>query len=271
MAINIKNNVGYGLSQALLDIPSKPIVARRNPTTSDRAQLGQCWVNTVGGTVFFLTSISAGSYSWYEAAQITASVTTTGAIVAGTTLTVGTGLTVTLGGADVTGDSEFTGDIDVTGDVDITGQLLLTGDLILIGGVDINGAGGEPTEISTGTGDITIGNKTGSMALAASSCTMDLADDAGASYVSIKNDTGDVKFIVTSLGDVAATLFDAPTLRVASGNTATSPLITCGSDAPTASVAKGSLYIRLDGSTTNDRLYIATDNAGTWTSVTCGA
>ena len=271
MAFQSKHETAYGLSQAILNIPNKPIVARRNPTNRDKAQLGQSWVNTVGGTVFFLTSVSAGSYTWYEAAQITASVTTTGAIIAGTTLTATTGFTVLAGGATITGNSTITGDLDMTGDLDVTGETLLTGDLVQVGVCDINGAGAAATSISTGTGDTTIGNKTGTIAIEAASATIDLADDAGASYVSIKNDTGDVKFQVTSLGACAADLFDAATFRVASGAAPTSPLITCGNGAPSDSVAVGSLYIRLDPTAATERLYIAVDNAGTWTNVTCAA
>lgn len=43
--------------------------------------------------------------------------------------------------------------------------------------------------------------------------------------------------------------------------------ITSGTGAPAASVPKGSLYLRTDGSGATDRLYIATDAVGTWTSV----
>ena len=41
-----------------------------------------------------------------------------------------------------------------------------------------------------------------------------------------------------------------------------------GSGAPTLSAAQGSLYMRTDGSTTSDRLYVNTDGATAWTSVT---
>ena len=44
-----------------------------------------------------------------------------------------------------------------------------------------------------------------------------------------------------------------------------------GSGAPTLSAAKGSLYLRSDGTTTNDRAYVATDSAGTWTALTTAA
>ena len=40
-----------------------------------------------------------------------------------------------------------------------------------------------------------------------------------------------------------------------------------GSGAPTVVAAKGSLYLRSDGTGVNDRMYVATDGAGTWTAV----
>jgi hypothetical protein len=52
------------------------------------------------------------------------------------------------------------------------------------------------------------------------------------------------------------------------GNGAT---IKSGTGAPTYSAAKGSLYIRIDGSSTSTRLYVNTNGATTWTSVTTGA
>jgi hypothetical protein len=41
-----------------------------------------------------------------------------------------------------------------------------------------------------------------------------------------------------------------------------------GSGAPTVSAGKGSLYLRTDGSTTNDRAYINTNGSTTWTALT---
>lgn len=41
-----------------------------------------------------------------------------------------------------------------------------------------------------------------------------------------------------------------------------------GSGAPSVSAAKGSLYLRSDGSSTSTRLYSASDSAGTWVAVT---
>jgi hypothetical protein len=44
-----------------------------------------------------------------------------------------------------------------------------------------------------------------------------------------------------------------------------------GSGAPTLSAAKGSLYLRSDGSATNNRAYINTDGGTTWTALTTAA
>jgi hypothetical protein len=41
-----------------------------------------------------------------------------------------------------------------------------------------------------------------------------------------------------------------------------------GSGAPTVAAVKGSLYLRTDGSTTNDRMYVNTNGSTTWTAVT---
>lgn len=44
-----------------------------------------------------------------------------------------------------------------------------------------------------------------------------------------------------------------------------------GSGAPTVAAAKGSLYLRSDGSSTSTRAYINTDGSTTWTSLTTAA
>ena len=47
--------------------------------------------------------------------------------------------------------------------------------------------------------------------------------------------------------------------------------IYAGSGAPTLSAAKGSLYLRTDGSSTSTRAYINTDGATTWTNLVTAA
>jgi len=49
------------------------------------------------------------------------------------------------------------------------------------------------------------------------------------------------------------------------------PCIISGSGAPTMEAPQGSLYLRTDGTTTNDRAYINTDGSTTWTAITTAA
>jgi hypothetical protein len=46
---------------------------------------------------------------------------------------------------------------------------------------------------------------------------------------------------------------------------------TSGSGAPNFVASKGTLYVNLDGTTTNDRLYVNTDGATAFTSITTAA
>lgn len=61
----------------------------------------------------------------------------------------------------------------------------------------------------------------------------------------------------------------APATGVFMGSSAIGVIF--GSGAPTVSAVKGSLYLRTDGSATNNRAYINTDGATTWTAITTAA
>ena len=83
---------------------------------------------------------------------------------------------------------------------------------------------------------------------------------------------------VTTLSATGNVIADSATALVAGGasafiatNTANSMGISVGSGAPTVSAAKGSLYLRSDGTTTNDRAYINTNGTTTWTALTTAA
>lgn len=52
---------------------------------------------------------------------------------------------------------------------------------------------------------------------------------------------------------------------------ATQPSIVAGTGAPTFSAIKGTLYIRLDGSSTSTRMYVNTTGSTTWTNFTSAA
>ena len=49
------------------------------------------------------------------------------------------------------------------------------------------------------------------------------------------------------------------------------PRIVVGTGAPTFTAPQGSLYIRVDGSSTSTRLYVNTNGSTTWTNVTTAA
>jgi hypothetical protein len=53
--------------------------------------------------------------------------------------------------------------------------------------------------------------------------------------------------------------------------TALTPGVYSGTGAPAITAAKGSLFLRLDGSSTSTRAYINTDGGTTWTAVTTAA
>lgn len=112
---NQRKNVDYGLTNALQSIPPLPIIAQRDPTAADYAELGTEWINKSSDNFFILTSIVAGSAVWKSGAggggdftsitvnpgNITAVagniVATAGSMSAGTTVTAGTGITATTG------------------------------------------------------------------------------------------------------------------------------------------------------------------------------
>jgi len=99
----------------------------------------------------------------------------------------------------------------------------------------------------------------------------------GFQTVSVDSNTGAVTTTstfgstVSTPGTVTADSDTAPVAGGAAGFLATSTAgfgIYFGSGAPTVSAAKGSLYLRTDGTTTNNRAYINTDGATTWTALT---
>lgn len=55
------------------------------------------------------------------------------------------------------------------------------------------------------------------------------------------------------------------------GGASTHPTWTAGTGAPTFTAAQGSLYTRIDGSSTSTRLYVNTTGSTTWTNVTTAA
>lgn len=91
MAIR-RSNLAYGMGDNLISLAPDPIVAKRAPTTRDKAPIGTIWVDQPNDDSYILTSIVANSATWINAGGGTGTfnaltVTTTASI--GTTLLVG--------------------------------------------------------------------------------------------------------------------------------------------------------------------------------------
>ena len=65
MAVNLQPNVVYGVTDdTSVQVLPMPIQAVRNPTTLDRAPIGQVWINTVAATAFLLTKVENNTSTW---------------------------------------------------------------------------------------------------------------------------------------------------------------------------------------------------------------
>jgi hypothetical protein len=162
-------------------------------------------------------------------------VTATGNVVGGNLIT-----SAAISAASVSASANVVG-----GNVNTAGLITATGNVV---GGNVNTAG-----LISATGNITGGNI-----------------NTGAQVSATGNITGGN---IRTAGQVVA----ASATAIAAGGTQSLGLefsttadfgIFFGSGAPTISAAKGSLYLRSDGSTTNNRMYINTNGATTWTAVT---
>jgi hypothetical protein len=131
MAVRRLNpDMAYGIGDALIPLAPLPIIAKRDPSTNDIAQLGTTWVNESTGAVWILAQVATNSANWVTSPVI-------GGIGVFTSLEVTTGsLTVDLaaGGIDV-GAGNFTvdnsGNVVVLGNLSVAGTFTFTGDLNL--------------------------------------------------------------------------------------------------------------------------------------------
>lgn len=168
MATNFTRKVGYGLSEPLPIIGLEPIVTKRDPTTADKAPIGAEWINTVGNTAFFLTSIEDNISTWIPVTNVGTSpefVADSGTAipVAGILRVTGSGITSTSGSGNT-----LTINSPVTNYVTSAGTATPSSNTInFIGGtgvattgsgstVTISLSGGAPVDSVTGGNNITI-------------------------------------------------------------------------------------------------------------------
>lgn len=140
MATNLtgSNNL-YGVGQAVFDVQKNAFIARRNPTTDDKASLGQMWINEANNTYYVLTSNASGSAIWTAQTAnggTQASITLNGG--SGTVLTVSAGGNTSLGGTlSVSGTSTLTGAVLAPAGVSVTTAghgVALPGGVLLLAG-----------------------------------------------------------------------------------------------------------------------------------------
>jgi hypothetical protein len=159
---NTRPEVAYGLSSALINTPSLPIVSVRSPTAQDKAPIGQEWVNKLTNQIYFLTSIVNNASTWVlvevgGGAGVFNSVTSATFVTAGTTITAGTGITSTLG--DITASA---GNIIAAGTVTGgTGVTATTGNIAAsAGNITASGTVTGGTGLIATTGNITASGTT---------------------------------------------------------------------------------------------------------------
>jgi hypothetical protein len=156
-----RRSVSYGLSQPTIGVPPEPIVSKRAPTTSDKAEIGTDWIDTTNNIAYKLVDVTANSATW-------SSTTSAGADVVAASFTATTGnITATVGDVEVTaGDVNIdAGDITLTaGDVFSVGAFF-TGDVqargVFVTGDEGVGFGSQllltnvvDTTLSTGAGTV---------------------------------------------------------------------------------------------------------------------
>ena len=154
-----------------------------------------------------------------------------------------------------------------TNDVTMLGNLTVSGDIV--GNVTL-------TDISVGTvtatGNITGGNILGGANVNATTHTGTTVSVSG-------NVTGGNVLSGAVVSAVGAATILSGTAVPAGGTTGSGYKFSSvanlgvffGSGAPTLSAAQGSLYLRTDGSTTNNRMYVNTNGSTTWTAVSTAA
>jgi hypothetical protein len=216
--------------------------------------------NVTGGNINTAGLISAtgnitGNYFLGNGSQLTG-ISGLTAISEGTTnMTVngsGGNISATIGGTSNVAVFASTG-MTVLGIVSASGNILTGGQISTTG--NVNG-GNINVTVASITGNVITGNLT-----------------TGAQVVATGNITGGNLRTAGQLLAASATAITAggsQSLGLEFSTTADFGIF-FGSGAPTISAAQGSLYLRSDGSTTNDRMYVNTNGLTTWTAVTTAA
>lgn len=200
MSISQNQNIAYSLNQPLSNVFPSPIVSRRSPATSDKAQIGTVWVNKLIDDAWVLTSIVNNSATWisigggsgtFSSLTVTGNVdlTTNGAGWYLATDT-GTGTMEILVPNLITIYSQL-GAVSLSGntDVDIAAA---TGNIIMnsFGALQVTADGG--VSITTSNDAVTVVTGTGAVSISADATanTLNFGTGAGAKLVTVGSVTG---------------------------------------------------------------------------------
>lgn len=209
----------------LYGIFAEPLVMQTSPGITDKADLGQVWINSALNVVFTLTSYSGGDAIWTTsgggAGVFTSLTVTPGPISLTGTTTInitGSASTTSIG----TGGTGVVNIGNTTGTTFITG-LLTTGALTTLGTVLMNTSGAATTTIGTGgTGAVSIGNATGNTSITGTltvginifttngviSAGNNASDATGATFQGLKSRAGGVITTADTLGTLLFAGFD---------------------------------------------------------------
>jgi hypothetical protein len=106
MATQISRRTAYGLSDPLINVGQEPIISKRNPLATDRAQLGTEWVNTLTNNAFFITSVEDNIATWVPISGAVPSITFDtdigSAVTSGGTIDMAGGNNITTSGSGST-------------------------------------------------------------------------------------------------------------------------------------------------------------------------
>jgi hypothetical protein len=237
--------------------------------------------NVTGGNILTGGLISATS-TITSTANITGAnlltgglISATGAITSTANVTGGNILT----GGLISATSTITSTANITGgNLRTAGQVSATGNITggnILGGANVNATTHTGTTLSV-TGNVTGGNLiTAGLTTVTGNITGGNILTGGLISATGNVTGGNVQNLgtITSVGNVIAMSSTAMPAGGTAGagyklSTTNNFGIFFGSGAPTLSAAQGSIYLRSDGTTTNDRMYVNTNGATTWTAVT---
>jgi hypothetical protein len=140
MASQVKTkNATYSLNSGLYNVFPAPIIAKRIPTTADKGELGQLWIDKVTQVAYMLVGTGAGTGIW-KASPAAGATTLASLLVTPGNVVIDTGTLSVAGTSTLTGAVTMGGGVAVTGASTVAGSFNATGALIELEGSD-NAAG----------------------------------------------------------------------------------------------------------------------------------